>query len=120
MILKFPVVELVDRYCIACVKRQRQVQNNLEYEFYRTQIENLDITKVTNDIQQLMEIHNQIWELEKELKSGTEQHLDLAEIGRRAIDIRDLNRERIKIKNVIADKLSIDDVREIKHDHLSA
>jgi hypothetical protein len=56
--------------------------------------------------------------LEWELKTGQEEKLELAEIGRRAIAIRNMNNKRIAFKNTIAEKLN-DPVREIKQDHLS-
>jgi predicted mannosyl-3-phosphoglycerate phosphatase (HAD superfamily) len=59
-----------------------------------------------------------IWDLEKELKTGTEQDLPLEEIGRRAIAIRNKNSERVKIKNSIAELLDCP-IREFKRDHLS-
>jgi hypothetical protein len=63
-------------------------------------------------------VHNTIWDLESELKTGREAELPLEEIGRRAIAIRDHNNERIRIKNAIAERLECP-VREIKQDHLS-
>jgi hypothetical protein len=69
-------------------------------------------------IERLIEIHNSIWDLESELKTGVEDTLPLEEIGRRAIKIRDYNNKRIDIKNSIATALG-DPVLEIKRDHLS-
>jgi hypothetical protein len=63
-------------------------------------------------------IHNQIWNLEWQLKSGVEHLLPLDEIGRRAIAIRDWNNRRITYKNSIAELFSLK-MREIKTDHLS-
>ena len=117
----FPVIELVDRYVIAKLKHIKTGgANQTEYDFYHKQFVlgeyNLDL--VTDEIQNLYNIHNNIWMLEAELKSGREAELSLEELGLRAIKIRDLNNQRIKLKNTIADKLGCQ-VKEIKKDHLS-
>ena len=116
--MKFPVIELVDRLAIATIKWQRTQANREELEWYQQQVIELDQTAIAQDLVTLQHIHNDIWELEKELKSGQEQSLSLEEIGRRAIMIRNLNNQRIQLKNKMAEALSCP-VREIKHDHLS-
>jgi hypothetical protein len=78
----------------------------------------IDLTEIVNEYEDLKCIHNEIWELESELKTGREAELSLEEIGRRAIAIRDHNNKRVKLKNAMAEKLSCP-VREIKQDHLS-
>jgi hypothetical protein len=117
----FPVIELVDRYSIAKLKNQKtQGANLVEFEFYHRQLENYlsNINTINSELEQLYKIHEQIWELESQLKSGKESELALEEIGRRAICIRDLNNQRIKLKNIMAEKLGCA-VKEIKKDHLS-
>lgn len=115
----FPVIELFDRWAIARVKFQKTNGANAdELEFYNRQVQAFDISHVESLVQDLEQIHQDIWQLEKELKSGTEHLLPLEEIGRRALAIRDHNNRRIKIKNTIAEQLSCS-VREIKQDHLS-
>ena len=114
----FPVIELVDRYTIACLKYDKTHANKEELDFYKEQLVNHNIDLIQVEIDQLYQIHAQIWQLESQLKSGKEQELSLAEIGRRAIDIRDFNNKRIKLKNLVAEKLGCV-VREIKQDHLS-
>ena len=116
--MKFPVIELVDRMAIAEIKWQRTQANQEELEWYQQQMAQLDVSLITQHMQRLQDIHNAIWELEKELKSGQEHKLDLSEIGRRAIKIRNLNNQRIQLKNQMAEILNCP-VREIKHDHLS-
>lgn len=116
--MKFPVIELVDRLAIAEIKWQRTQANRDELEWYREQMQNFDISLITQNMQQLQIIHNSIWELEKELKSGQEHKLSLEEIGRRAIEIRNLNNRRIQLKNLMAEKLNCT-VREIKKEHAS-
>jgi hypothetical protein len=115
---QFPVIELLDRLTIARVKHQRIGNNQIELDFYNTQSKDLDLSLVEHELTALQQIHNEIWNLEKELKSGRENELPLEEIGRRAIKIRDWNNKRVAIKNSIAEKLCCP-VREIKKDHLS-
>lgn len=114
----FPVVELVDRYSIACLKYDKTQANKEEVEFYKNQLSNYDISAIHSEIAELYSIHQQIWNLESQLKSGKEHELPLDELGRRAIAIRNLNNKRIKLKNIAAEKLGCV-IREIKKDHLS-
>ena len=115
---QFPVIELVDRLSIAEVKWQRTQANAPELAWYQQQMTHLDIDSIRTELDQLKDIHNAIWELEKELKSGQEQLLPLEEIGRRAIAIRNFNNQRIQLKNKMALLLDCA-VREIKNDHIS-
>jgi hypothetical protein len=115
----FPVVELVDRYCIAELKFNKTLANHIEREFYQEQMKQHDTSQIERELIDLYSIHESIWELESDLKSGLEQRLSLEEIGRRAITIRDWNNKRIKLKNIMAEKLGCR-VREIKQDHVSA
>jgi hypothetical protein len=114
----FPIIELVDRLAIAEVKFQRTKANEEELLWYMNQSLRIDLTKIINEYEDLKRIHDEIWELEAELKTGREAELSLEEIGRRAIAIRDHNNKRIKLKNSMAEKLDCS-VREIKKDHLS-
>jgi len=116
----FPIIELVDRYCIAKLKFAKTSRNQEELVFYQRQLINYDLNLVQQELESLYQIHNEIWSLEKELKSGMEHQLTLEEIGRRAIEIRDWNHKRIHLKNIMADKLGQSHLHEIKHDHLSA
>ena len=116
---EFPVIELIDRYAISYVKQQKTNNaNSLEFEFYKKQITHFNLSLITDNLEELISIHNEIWELERELKSGKEHLLPFDEIGRRAIKIRDKNNRRVQIKNQIAEILGCR-VREIKQDHLS-
>lgn len=114
----FPVTELIDRYLIAEIKNEKGGKNQEELEFYAHQIKIYNLDLVKDLMQELKAIHLGIWDLEKELKTGTEQNLPLEEIGRRAIAIRNKNAERVKIKNSIAFELDCS-VKEFKLDHLS-
>ena len=115
---KFPIIELVDRLAIAEVKFQRTQANKEELLWYKDQALHIDLDKIVNEYEDLKRIHNEIWNLEAELKSGHEAELALEEIGRRAIAIRNHNNKRVALKNVMAEKLNCP-VREIKKDHLS-
>lgn len=117
--MKFPVIELVDRYTIACVKHQRtQGANQAELDFYTEQMRELDLALIQTEIDSLIDLHNQIWNMEDDFKKCRLAGVDLAEIGRRALAVRDLNNSRIVYKNRIAEILN-DPVREIKKDHVS-
>lgn len=118
MSYRFPVIELFDRLAIAEIKWARTKSNQEELDWYRLQVQKFDLNLVSSPFEELKNIHNTIWELEAELKSGREQELSLEEIGRRAILIRDWNNKRIAIKNKIADRLGCS-VKELKKDHLS-
>lgn len=121
-----PALELVDRLCIARVKHGRtQGANQAELDWYENQFALLsgtvhDQELLAHNVASLTAIHQDIWDLEWQLKSGVEQQLSLEEIGRRAIRIRDHNNRRIAFKNSLATLLAQDPVREIKVDHLSA
>jgi hypothetical protein len=114
----FPVIELVDRLAIAEVKFKRTKANEEELLWYMNQALRIDIGEIVDEYENLKQIHNEIWELEAELKTGREAELSLEEIGRRAIAIRDHNNRRVALKNLMAEKLGCT-VREIKQDHLS-
>lgn len=114
----FPILELVDRLAIAEVKFARTGANLEELEWYQSRFRPYESDTVRAQIEALKDIHNEIWNLEWQLKSGREQELPLEEIGRRAIAIRNYNNKRISIKNALAAQLGCS-VREIKRDHLS-
>jgi hypothetical protein len=115
-----PVLELIDRLCIARVKYQRtNGANQVELDWYEDKYRQLpQSAELEFNVEAMTAIHNAIWELEWQLKSGVEEQLPLDEIGRRAIRIRDYNNKRITFKNSIASLLG-HPVKEIKHDHLS-
>lgn len=116
-----PVLELVDRLCIARVKHQRTSgANQVELDWYEAAFAQLPQSpELDYNVEAMTAIHNAIWELEWQLKSGVEDQLPLEEIGKRAIRIRDYNNKRISFKNSIASLLG-HPVRELKHDHLSS
>jgi hypothetical protein len=116
--LFFPIIELVDRYSIAQLKFKRTYGNQAELDFYTEQLKPHDLSKIQNELEELNNIHDCIWDLEALLKSGRESEISLEEIGRRAIEIRNWNHRRIELKNRMADILGCT-VREIKQNHLS-
>lgn len=119
MNIHFPIIELLDRLAIAEIKFQRtNGGNHHELEWYQRQVHGLDMSLIQDQYLELKQIHDKIWDLESELKSGCEHLLDLAEIGRRAVIIRNHNNKRIALKNSIAEKFGCT-VKEIKQDHLS-
>ena len=115
-----PVLELIDRLCIARIKYEKtNGANQIELDWYEERFSQLPQSRELDlNISALTAIHENIWDLEWQLKSGVEQQLSLEEIGRRAIRIRDYNNKRISFKNSIAELLN-HPVREIKHNHLS-
>jgi hypothetical protein len=114
----FPVIELFDRLAIAEVKWERIHANAEELAWYNDQVSQYNFNLVSDIFLDLKEIHNTIWDLEWQLKTGVEEQLTLEEIGRRAIAIRDMNNKRIRVKNIMAERLKCP-VREIKKEHLS-
>lgn len=116
--ITFPIIELVDRLAIAEIKFKRTKANEEELLWYMNEAIRIDLTEIVDEYEDLKRIHDEIWELEAELKTGREAELSLEEIGRRAIAIRDHNNKRVKLKNTMAQKLNCP-VREIKQDHLS-
>ena len=112
---KFPVIELVDRYCIAKLKFAKIGNNKEELDFYTSQLHDIDFELISEELDRLYEVHARVWELEDDFKKyRVEKMYDLAEVGRRALYVRDIMEERYVIKNVIADKLN-DPVKERKN-----
>jgi len=112
--INFPIIELVDRYVIAQIKFEKtNGANRLELEFYQKQLNHFDVFLISNELEDLKELHNKIWALEDDFKKCRIDGIDLSEIGKRALVIRDYNNQRVTIKNRVAEKLN-DPVREIK------
>ena len=117
--MKFPVIEIVDRYTIAIVKFEKTGgANREELEFYLSQIEELDVEKIDIHLSKLVEIHRQIWAMEDDFKKCRDDNFSLEELGRRSLAIRDLNNQRVALKNSMAAEVN-DSVREIKQNHIS-
>ena len=117
--MKFPVIEIVDRYAIAVVKHTNTGgANSEELAFYLGQMQAININPQHHLVQELIEHHAYVWSLEDDFKKCRIDALPLAEIGSRAIHIRDIGFKRVELKNALAE-LAGDTVREIKQDHLS-
>jgi uncharacterized membrane protein YgaE (UPF0421/DUF939 family) len=111
---KFPVIELVDRYCIAKLKFAKLGNNKEELDFYTEQLHNIDFQLIQEELDQLYRVHAEVWDLEDDFKKfRVENMYDLAEIGRRALHVRDVMHQRYDLKNNMAEKLN-DPVREMK------
>ena len=117
--MKFPVIEIVDRYAIAVVKHTKtQGANQEELDFYLKQMKKANINPQHNLVLELIKHHEYVWSLEDDFKKCRIDSLPLDEIGRRALHIRDVGLKRVELKNTLA-MLAGDPVREVKQDHIS-
>jgi hypothetical protein len=111
---KFPVIELVDRYCIAKLKFAKLGNNKEELDFYTEQLHDIDFELIQEELDQLYKVHAEVWDLEDDFKKFRVEHIyELAEVGRRALHVRDVMHQRYDLKNRMADKLN-DPVKEMK------
>ena len=117
--MKFPVIEIVDRYTIAVVKHEKtNGANQEELDFYLEQMKQANINPSDVKIIELIEHHSYVWSLEDDFKKAKIDSLPLEEIGRRALYIRDIGYRRVDLKNALAEMVN-DPVREIKRDHVT-
>ena len=117
--MKFPVIEIVDRYTIAVVKHEKtNGANQEELDFYLEQMKQVNINPSDVKIIELIEHHSYVWSLEDDFKKAKIDALPLEEIGRRALYIRDIGYRRVDLKNALAEMVN-DPVREIKQDHVT-
>ena len=117
--MKFPIIEIVDRYAIAVVKYEKtNGANQAEYDFYTAQITQTGIDLTDRKLKELIEHHRYVWSLEDDFKKAKIDQLPLDEIGRRALYIRDIGYRRVDLKNALAESVG-DAVREIKQDHIT-
>lgn len=113
--MKFPVIEIVDRYTIAVVKYNKtNGSNSEELDFYRQQMAEINILEDHPLILKLIEHHEYVWSMEDDFKKMRVDNLPLDEIGKRAILIRDVNINRITLKNQLAELVN-DPVKEFKN-----
>jgi hypothetical protein len=117
--MKFPVIEVVDRYAIAVVKHKRtQGANQEELDFYLEQMNLINIDPQHTLVCELIDHHDYVWSLEDDFKKCRIDSIPLEEIGERALHIRDVGFKRVALKNALA-VLVDDPVREIKQDHIT-
>jgi hypothetical protein len=117
--MKFPVIEIVDRYTIAVVKHEKtNGANQEELYFYLEQMKEANINPSDVKVIELIEHHRYVWSLEDDFKKAKIDALPLEEIGRRALYIRDIGYRRVDLKNALAEMVN-DPVREIKQDHVT-
>jgi hypothetical protein len=117
--MKFPVIEIVDRYTIAVVKHKKtNGANQEELDFYLEQMKEANINPSDIKVIELIEHHSYVWSLEDDFKKAKIDSLPLEEIGRRALYIRDIGYRRVDLKNALAEMVN-DPVREIKKDHVT-
>jgi len=117
--MKFPIIEIVDRYAIAVVKHEKtNGANQEEFNFYLDQINEAGIAPMDPKLVELIEHHRYVWSLEDDFKKAKIDNLPLEEIGRRALYIRDIGYRRVDLKNDFAELLN-DPVREIKKNHVT-
>lgn len=113
--MKFPIIEIVDRYAIAVVKFDNtKGANSEELNFYISQMSETGIPTDHPLIVELIEHHKYVWSLEDDIKQGRADSLPLDEIGRRALHVRDVMRKRVELKNSLAELFN-DSVREVKY-----
>ena len=111
-----PISEILDRYTITKLKSERTNEDvSDELGTYNREISNLDFVERSNQIEsfikRLYEINGQLWDTEKDIRSGVD--LPLKEVGRLALKVRDLNCVRNEIKAEIVDAFS-EGFKEIK------
>ena len=117
--MKFPIIEIVDRYTIAVVKHKKtNGANQEELDFYIEQMQEVNLDLQHQLILELINHHSYVWSLEDDFKKNRIDEMPLEEIGRRALHIRDIGHIRVDLKNTLA-KLLNDPVREIKRDHIT-
>ena len=113
--MKFPAIEIVDRYTIAVVKYNKMNgENSEELDFYRLQMTEINIPLDHSLILDLIKHHDYVWSMEDDFKKMRVDNLPLDVIGQRALLIRDVNVNRITLKNQLADLVN-DPVRDFKN-----
>lgn len=121
--MKMPISEILDRYSIAILKKERaNAENEKEIFDLNKEIENyknMNEEIIENYIQKLIEINGQIWDLESDIRKGKEGLLGLEEVGRRAIKIRENNKIRVTYKNEIVEIFE-EGYKDIKINHVSS
>jgi hypothetical protein len=121
--MKMPIGEILDRYSIAILKKERaSAENQQEIEDLTQEIESYKQTHeefINEKIDKLIEINGMIWDLESDIRKGREGELGLEEVGRRAIKIREFNKIRVGYKNDVVEVFG-EGYKDIKMNHASS
>jgi uncharacterized protein YxjI len=120
--MEYPISEILDRYSIALLKKERlQIDNDQELSDLSVEIDNYrKINTVVDEyIINLKEINGKIWDLEFDIRKGKEGELGLEEVGRRALLIRENNKIRVGYKNDIVEIFNVG-YKDIKMNHVSS
>jgi uncharacterized protein YxjI len=121
--MKMPISEILDRYSIAILKKERaDAENSIEINDLKSEIDNYIKNHgefINQKIKDLIEVNGNIWDLESDIRKGKEGDLGLEEVGRRAIKIREYNKIRITHKNNIVDYFG-EGYKDIKMNHVSS
>ena len=121
--MKMPIGEILDRYSIAILKKERaNAENQQEIEDLTKEIESYKSTHnefVEELIGKLIETNGKIWDLESDIRKGKEGELGLEEVGRRAIKIREFNKIRVGYKNDTVEVFG-EGYKDIKMNHASS
>ena len=121
--MKMPIGEILDRYSIAILKKERaSAENQQEIEDLTQEIESYKETHeefINEKVDKLIEINGMIWDLESDIRKGREGELGLEEVGRRAIKIREFNKIRVGYKNDVVEVFG-EGYKDIKMNHASS
>jgi len=121
--MKMPISEILDRYSIAILKRERaDAENSKEINDLKSEIDKYSKEQyefINQKIKDLIEVNGNIWDLESDIRKGKEGELGLEEVGRRAIKIREFNKIRITHKNNVVDYFG-EGYKDIKMNHVSS
>jgi len=121
--MKMPISEILDRYSIAILKKERaDAENSKEINDLRFEIDGYlkdHYEFINQKIKDLIQVNGDIWDLESDIRRGKEGELGLEEVGRRAIKIREFNKIRITYKNDVVDYFG-EGYKDIKINHVSS
>lgn len=121
--MKMPISEILDRYSIAILKKERaDAENSKEINDLQSEIDKYSEEHyefINQKIKDLIEVNGSIWDLESDIRKGKEGELGLEEVGRRAIKIREFNKVRVTYKNNIVDYFG-EGYKDIKINHVSS
>jgi len=121
--MKTPISEILDRYSIALLKKERaNAENEQEINDLNEVIDDYRIIGepiINKYIDNLKEINGKIWDLESDIRKGKEGELGLEEVGRRAIQIREFNKIRVTYKNELVELFN-EGYKDIKMNHVSS